>query len=174
MKQLIISLTLLFLFSLSYSQPDIPEEQYFDFWIGEWDLTWQYADGSTGKGKNIINRVLDDKVIQENFEGLTGQYKGFIGKSWSVYSPQTNQWKQTWVDNQGAYLDFWAEFDGDKRMFVRKFTGPQGNEVSQRMVFRDIMDDAFTWDWESSIDGGESWTLQWQINYKRMDSETIR
>lgn len=167
-------LTLLFLFYslIAFSQPDIPEEEYFDFWIGEWNLTWQDSDTTIGTGKNVVARILNDKIIKENFEGLTGQNKGFIGKSWSVYNPQTKEWNQTWVDNQGAYLDFWAEYSGDKRMFVRKFKGPKGKEVYQRMVFRDIKSDSFTWDWESSLDGGESWKLQWQIQYKRSDETT--
>jgi len=156
----------------AYSQPDIPEEQYFDFWIGEWSLTWQDSDSTIGTGKNIIARVLNDKVIKENFEGLTGLLEGYIGKSWSVFNPQTKEWKQTWVDNQGAYLDFRAEFSGENRMFVRKFTGPKGKEVYQRMVFRDIKENSFTWDWQSSLDGGETWNLQWQIQYKRSEETT--
>ena len=55
-------------------------------------------------------------------------------------------------------------------MFVRKFTDPEGNEVFQRMVFKDIEDNSFTWDWESSSDIGENWNLQWRINYKRKET----
>lgn len=39
-----------------------PENQ-FDFWLGEWDVTW----GEDGKGTNHIIRIMDDKIIQENF-----------------------------------------------------------------------------------------------------------
>ena len=164
-----LSCILLVTSTVAFAQPDLPSANYFDFWIGEWDLTWKDSDGSIGTGKNTITRILNDKVILESFEGLTGQNKGFVGKSWSVFNPQSQQWKQTWVDNQGAYLDFKAEFEGDNRMFVRNSTGPNGNEVLQRMVFKDIKAGSFTWDWESSLDGGETWTLQWRINYKRKE-----
>jgi hypothetical protein len=43
-----------------------PENQ-FDFWLGEWDVTW----GEDGKGENHILRIMDDKIIQENFPHLT-------------------------------------------------------------------------------------------------------
>ena len=43
-----------------------PENQ-FDFWLGEWDVTWD----EDGKGKNHILRIMDDKIIQENFPHLT-------------------------------------------------------------------------------------------------------
>jgi hypothetical protein len=144
-------------------------EQLFDFWIGEWDLKWEDPDGSFGEGKNTITRIMKDNVIQENFEGLKGVNKGFIGMSVSVYNPVQKMWYQTWVDNQGAYLDFWGEFDGEKRMFVRKYTGPKGQEIMQRMVFHDISKNAFTWDWENSLDDGKTWNLNWQIKYKRSD-----
>jgi hypothetical protein len=35
----------------------------FDFWLGEWDCTW----AEDGKGSNRVERILDGKIIQENF-----------------------------------------------------------------------------------------------------------
>ena len=95
MKNFFTSAFILISFGIN-AQPEIPQEEYFDFWIGEWDLTWDDGDGTIGTGKNTITRVLGEKVIQENFEGLTGKNKGFIGKSWSVYNPQLQKWRQTW------------------------------------------------------------------------------
>ena len=37
----------------------------------------------------------------------------------------------------------------------------------QRMVFRDISAQRFTWDWEVSGDDGATWTTQWRIEYTR-------
>ena len=37
----------------------------FDFWLGEWDLTW----GEDGRGTNRITLILDEQVIQEEFDG---------------------------------------------------------------------------------------------------------
>lgn len=169
MKKLIyLTLTALIIsFSPSISQPSSPPETWFDFWVGTWDLVWKDANGTDGTGKNVIERQMNDKVIQENFEALTGAFSGFIGKSWSVYDVNRQGWYQTWVDNQGGYLDFHAEYDGDNRMFVRSFKGPNGNTIMQRMVFRDIKEDSFTWDWENSTDEGKTWNLNWQILYTR-------
>jgi hypothetical protein len=141
----------------------------FDFWVGEWDLTWQDNDSTVGKGKNIIKKILNDQVVYENFSGLTGQYKGFEGKSYSMYDRLSGQWKQTWVDNQGSYLDFVGRTEGKNRIFERSFMGPNGNEVRQRMVFHDITEDRFIWDWQYSTDEGITWLTNWQIFYKRTD-----
>jgi hypothetical protein len=73
------------------------------------------------------------------------------------------------VDSDGAYLDFIGKFEGDKRMFMRKTKDSEGNQVIQRMVFYDITDDSFQWDWERSTDNGKSWELQWKIAYQRVE-----
>ncbi|MEP7102255.1 MAG: hypothetical protein ABI781_17230, partial [Burkholderiales bacterium] len=40
----------------------------FDFWLGDWQLSWLNADGSKGTGRNRITKILDGAVIQEDFE----------------------------------------------------------------------------------------------------------
>ncbi|MEM9672360.1 MAG: hypothetical protein AAF992_07190 [Bacteroidota bacterium] len=165
-------LLLSILAALLFSPPEPPEtapENLFDFWVGEWDLTWQDAQGQTQKGYNRIVKILGDQVIQENFKTISTSASTpvFKGMSLSVYNPSTEQWHQAWADNQGGYYNFTGEFEDDKRMFITKTTNQQGKEIIQRMVFRDITQDAFVWDWESSEDSGQTWQLNWQIHYQR-------
>lgn len=174
MNKFIVSITAIMMSGMllhsTYAQTSLSElepEAYFDFWLGTWDLTWEDADGKTAHGTNKIERVLDGKVIKENFEAHSGAYKGFTGKSYSVYQPRFGTWKQTWVDNQGGYLDFIGEFDGNQRIFKRTGTNPQGKEILQRMKFYDITEDSLTWDWEISEDNGQTWQLKWRIFYER-------
>jgi hypothetical protein len=42
-----------------------------------------------------------------------------------------------------------------------------GKRIRQRMVFRDVKADSFTWDWQRSDDDGASWKTTWQIAYRR-------
>jgi hypothetical protein len=142
-------------------------EHAFDFWLGEWDLTWQNEDGSTASGKNRVCRILDGHVIEENFEVLTGDMAGYVGKSYSVYNSQTGEWKKTWVDNGGAYLDFTGDIDGGNRIFQRTAITSNGNRFLQRMVFYDITEDSPSWEWQRSEDDGETWQLMWRIQYRR-------
>ncbi|TRX55944.1 DUF1579 domain-containing protein [Fulvivirga sp. M361] len=143
-------------------------EKYFDFWLGKWKVSWDEGNGVTGRGTNHIVRILDGKVIQENFEILEGQSKGFKGTSLSVYNPNQQKWKQAWADSQGGYYDFTGSVDGEKRMFQSAVINkPDGKRFTQRMVFYNIQTNELTWDWESSFDGGETWELKWRINYKR-------
>lgn len=142
----------------------------YDFWLGEWELTWENKDGETYHGTNTIRRVMDGKVIEENFMALEGKLEGYEGKSWSVYNPRSDEWKQTWVDNQGAYLDFTGSKDGDSPVFQRSGVDPERKEILSRMIFYNIADDSLDWDWQQSKDKGETWDTLWHIHYNRKTS----
>ena len=136
-----------------------PESKRLDFWLGDWEATH-----SGGRSRNRITKVLAGCVVLEEFRGLPGT--PLDGMSVSTFDPATRRWRQTWVDNTGAYLDFDAALvDGDMA-FERAFL-KDGQRVRQRMVFRDVTADAFTWDWQTSRDDGASWKTTWQIAYRR-------
>jgi hypothetical protein len=137
-----------------------PQAGQFDFWVGEWDLSW--GDGE--RGRNTVSRILGGCVVQEQFEGSAKQ--PFRGMSVSVYDPDADLWRQTWVDDQGGYLDFTGGMQ-DGRMILSRTGTVKGNTVHQRMVFYNIAADSFDWDWETSRDGGRTWELRWRIHYQR-------
>lgn len=139
----------------------------FDFWLGKWDVSWENADGSLGSGTNHIFNRLDGKIIEENFSITEGKQKGFLGMSISVFDPVKEEWHQAWADNQGGYFDFIGDIDGDKKIFKTNPLVQKDNVIIQRMVFYNIKNDSFTWDWESTKDGGRTWQLNWRIEYTR-------
>ncbi|HAA14136.1 MAG TPA: hypothetical protein DCE41_21560 [Cytophagales bacterium] len=167
MKKLIVFVIVLCVSTSVWAQEELPVEQWYQFWVGNWDLTWQDAGGGTGKGTNQIVRILDGKVIQENFKALEGALAGYSGMSLSVYNPTAKQWKQAWTDSQGGYFDFTGRKDEDRFYFETAETDNGQGGVQQRMVFYEITEEAFTWDWESTQDGGATWTLNWRIQYRR-------
>jgi len=136
----------------------------FDFWVGEWQLSWDKGDGTKANGTNTIVRVLDQKVIQENFNDPVS---GFKGMSLSVYNAKTNTWHQAWADNNGGYYDFIGAIDNGQKVFKTKPIQQGEKTIIQRMVFKDITKDSLIWDWESTLDGGEHWKLLWRISYRR-------
>ena len=97
------------------------EEKQFDFWLGQWELSWpaEQMGGEAGEvhhGTNTVTKILDDRVIQETFRFQAGS---FNGHSVSVFNPSKRIWQQTWVDNQGSYLLF-DEFS-DRQHELRAF-----------------------------------------------------
>jgi hypothetical protein len=137
-----------------------PEAHQFDFWVGEWALTW----GEDANGTNTVSKVLDGCVILEKFDGAPSMQ--FQGWSVSTFDTTSARWKQTWVDNQGSYLDFVGGFE-DGKMTLSRETTIDGKPALQRMVFHNITDDELDWNWERSFDGGETWEPRWQIHYRR-------
>jgi hypothetical protein len=172
---LLFSFSLLLSFSLAQQgsaatprpQPcSEPQQKQFDFWIGEWELTWPGNNpGETGHGTNTIKRIMDGCVVQENFSG--GDSMHLRGTSVSVFDVSAGKWKQTWVDNEGGYLDFAGEFKNGQMILAREAMRPDGTNVIQRMVFKNISPNELDWSWEASKDGGKTWTVNWPIHYKR-------
>jgi hypothetical protein len=142
-----------------------PEQKQLEFWVGEWDLTWPGATaGETGHGTNSIKRIMDGCVVQENFSALAQPLRG---TSVSTFDATTHKWKQTWVDNEGGYLDFTGEFKDGQMILWREATGPEGAKFLQRMVWKNISANEFDWSWEASQDNGKTWQVKWPIHYKR-------
>lgn len=136
----------------------------FDFWVGEWKLSWQTPKGETKTGYNRIEKILDGKVIQENFADSAS---GFFGKSWSTWNPRTKEWRQVWTDNQGSFLEFTGQRYGDTLAFAMKPAMVHGEMLVRRMIFYNITEDSFTWDWQSAPEESEEWKVNWRIWYER-------
>ena len=142
------------------------QQKQLDFWVGEWDLTWPGEKaGETGHGTNNIRRVLDGCVVQETFSG--GDSMHLRGASVSIFDSTIGKWKQTWVDNEGGYLDFVGELKDGQMILQREAVRNDGTKVLQRMVFKNIGPNELDWSWEASRDAGKTWQVQWPIHYKR-------
>ncbi|MBD3224133.1 MAG: DUF1579 domain-containing protein [Caldithrix sp.] len=174
---LTISFMILNAFNL-YSQDSTQVEQpcaseaadQFDFWLGEWKLTWpaeQFGgqEGKVGHGKNTVTKILDGCVIREQFSFPANN---FYGRSVTVYNPGKMIWKQTWVDNKGGYLSFTGRFADEKMILKTKPRKQKDKTIISRMVFRNIKPNSFDWDWQRSLDGGETWKNLWNIHYERI------
>lgn len=133
-----------------------------DFWLGDWEVAWE-----GGRGTNRLARILGGHVIHERFEeSATAGEPALHGESWSVFDRKRRLWRQTWVDDQGGYLDLVGEIAEGCFAFVR--AAPELGELArQRMVFRDVESGRFRWTWESSADDGAGWTVRWEIEYRR-------
>jgi len=144
---------------------EAPQQQQLQFWVGDWDLTWPGSKpGELGHGTNSIKRIMDGCVIQENFSG--GDSMHLRGTSVSIFDVRSGHWKQTWVDNEGGYLDFVGDLK-DGQMILQREAMPNGKKTLQRMVWKNITPNELDWSWEISSDEGKTWQVNWPIHYKR-------
>ena len=148
----------------------MPEGKQFDFWIGEWDLTWPAGQGESpagqpGRGHNSVKKILGNCIVQESFANSATQYRGM---SVSAFQPKTGQWEQTWVDTEGNYLLFTGGFK-DEVMELKSppRKSPDGKTILSRMRFEKITPDSFDWTYQITEDDEKTWTTNWQIHYAR-------
>lgn len=76
-----------------------PEFRQFDYWLGEWDV----EIGGQRQAQSSIQLILNDCVIFENYT----DFRGYAGKSFSLYDVNTKKWEQRYVDTTGA-LHHWT------------------------------------------------------------------
>jgi hypothetical protein len=146
-----------------------PEASQFDFWLGDWTATWS----DTLHGTNHIEKIMGGCTVQENF---TDPNINYLGKSWTVYNANYKIWQQTWVDNQGGYIALTGGKAGDSMILTTAernvpVTISATGKLTSRMVFYNIKQDSFNWNWEASSDGGKTWKLNWHIQYRRKAGE---
>jgi hypothetical protein len=104
--------------------------------------------------------------VLEEFDGADGT--PLRGMSVSAWDPDAGCWRQTWVDNQGSYLDFVGGWEDAARRMVLARTSVVGREErAQRMVWHDIRAEGLEWDWQLSEDAGTTWQTRWQVRYTR-------
>ncbi|MBL8047996.1 MAG: hypothetical protein JNJ45_04875 [Chthonomonas sp.] len=145
-----------------------PVNTEFDFWVGKWSSEGRMRSApgkdewTVTKGTNIIKKQLKNQVIEENFS-----MTGFAGRSWTMYHAPSKTWRQTWVDDSGAYLTFTGGWNAETKQMILTQTFPQRGEQFSRMVFRDFTKTGFTWDWQLSTDNQKTWETQWLLTYKR-------
>lgn len=149
---------------MTISQKDASHD--LDFWIGDWlmDSTQPQGDGkpdvvAKAAAKNSIKRVLGEKVIEETFK-----MPGFSGRSVSVYAVKAGVWRQTWVDDTGAYLTFEGGKKGEEFVLEQVLPAP-----GMRMRFTKIKEDSFVWIWEEKTTSG--YALKWRLDYRRVKSQ---
>lgn len=150
---------------------ETPEGKQFDFWLGEWALTWEGGQAGVpeeeiGRATNVVTKVLGSCIVREQFT-----MPGYEGLSFSAFKSQTGKWHQTWVDSHGGYIALTGEFkNGRMELRTEPFPNQSGEEQINRMLFSDIKENSLLWRWQRSVDGGETWEDAWVIRYERIEA----
>jgi hypothetical protein len=72
-----------------------PEFRQFDFWVGDWELTWPGPNGQPEQhGSNHVVTEFGGCVIHENFSNPAIE-PPYLGTSLSVFTPKLGKWEQT-------------------------------------------------------------------------------
>ena len=143
-----------------------PEYRQMDFWVGEWELSFDAGNGRIGTATNRVTRdEYGSCFVTEHFSQPDINY---VGLSHSTYDRFQKQWVQTWVDNQGGYFTLaGGPVQGQKHSFELRTIRPAGpKQLHYRMIWEDVKPDSLIWRWQALQEDG-SYSDQWVLNYKR-------
>jgi len=135
-----------------------PEYRQFDFWLGNWTVT----EGGKPSGKNQVSVVLDGCVVFEQWQGELG----YAGKSFNRYDAASGQWEQTWVDNHGGVLKLSGGMQ-DGKMVLQGENEVKGKVSLNRITWTPNADGSVRQHWETSEDGGGTWTTVFDGLYRK-------
>lgn len=134
------------------------EHRQFDFWAGEWEVT---ANGQRA-GRNVITVRQNGCLLHESWTGTGGS----TGESLNFYDRITKTWNQVWVDANGLVLRLSGGFAGDRMTLSGETSGPNGT-TRQRITWVRNSDGTVRQHWESSRDGGTTWTTAFDGLYRK-------
>ena len=149
-----------------------PRYKEFDFWLGDWEVR-----NSAGQllGHNRISKKHGGCVVLEEWESAGGG----SGSSFNVYDQNTGQWHQFWVDASGTN---WLSSDKEGNPVTLRGGIRDGVMVLSshpdslpsigltRATWRPLPDGGVRQTFESSTDGGKSWTVSFDGYYKKTKS----
>lgn len=132
----------------------------FDFWVGEWSVTQngQFA------GDSSVQTILGDCTIFEQWTGSGGSE----GKSFNYYDPGEDHWRQIWTSDSGTFIEFTGEARDGGIYFTAETINPADASVTHHnFEFTQLEGGIVRQYWETSTDGGETWTSVWDGRYER-------
>jgi hypothetical protein len=167
-RQLFLTFLLILASTDANSQASLPcaccheKAKQFHFWVGDWEA---YNPKGKLAGTNRIVLMEGNCVMQENWVASGG---GFTGTSYNFYNSATDKWQQLWLDNQGGNLQLEGEWNGSAMILQSK---PNRNRQGQMQI------DRITWTpnadgtvrqlWETSVDGGTTWSVAFDGLYRK-------
>ena len=149
-----------------------PQYKEFDFWLGDWEV--RNAAGQV-LGRNRITKRHGGCVVMEEWDSASGG----SGTSLNIYDQSTKQWHQFWADATGTN---WLSSDKqgnpvtlrggirDGAMVMTSHPDTLPSIGLNRATWRPLPDGGVRQTFESSSDGGKTWTVSFDGFYRKAKS----
>jgi len=139
----------------------------FDFWLGHWEV---FTPDGKKAGDNHVAAIEGGCALIERWSGRGG----FTGTSLNNWNADTRQWHQHWVDNQGGVLRLAGGLEGLRMVLAASEPDPSkpGATLRQRITWTPLADGAVRQLWETSGDGGATWTPVFDGKYVKVGPPT--
>ena len=151
----------------------------FDFWMGNWKVHNRYLrerlQGSSEwdefEATSVARPLLDGLGNQDEFR--TDYQGGFIGMSFRFFDPTEGTWAIYWADTRRSGLldpPVVGSFSGDVGTFEGTDT-LEGRPIRVRFVWSGVTTSTPRWEQAFSDDGGETWEVNWVMEFTRTGAD---
>jgi hypothetical protein len=141
---------------------DTPESHQFDFWVGHWQV-FPTAQPQHHVADSLIEKLYDGCAIRENWKPL----KAGDGGSLSSYLPDLKQWRQSWIDVTGQWVDYRGAWNGTAMVLTGATPQPGHPNQITRMTYTVQADGAVRQLGEVSDDQGKTWSPGFDFLYRK-------
>lgn len=137
------------------------EHRQFDFWLGEWRV---YTPDGKEAGTNRITRVANGCAVLEEWRSAAGP----PGVSINFYDARSRTWNQHWVGGGGMILHLVGALS-DGAMVMTGERATPAVRITDRIRWERQPDGGVKQTWETSSDGGRTWTTAFVGRYARVE-----
>ena len=147
----------------------------FDFFFGNWTVRNRYL-GERLRGSDQWEEFEATSearplpgVLGNEDEFRTEALGGFVGMSFRFFDPEAKRWSIYWADSRrpgvldppvfGAFANGSGVFEGTDVL--------AGKPILVRFTWTEVDTGAPRWEQAFSADGGESWELNWVMEFTR-------
>jgi len=135
---------------------ELPPARLFDFYAG----TWQVLRGDAVEHVLTITPALDGKGWRmSTIDPAAGTE---VASSLFTFDAKAGVWRQTWVNAEGRVITMAGGAGEDGSIALQVETDSSGGKTDGRAVFRGLPAsgavDTFEYAWQSTADGGRSWS----------------
>lgn len=138
---------------------DAPEYRQLDFWVGDWNVTV----GGGQAGTNLVTLEESGCLVHEHWIGARGE----TGQSLNFYNRDDRAWHQVWVSSSGNVLDLTGHYVDGTLTYTGENRKADGTALRHRLSFHANPNGTVRQLWESSSDGGATWTVSFDGLYAK-------
>jgi len=152
--------------SATYAAPDSEscatssESRQFDFWLGEWSVSYP---GAPDASSSTVSLELGKCVVIENWTGG----RNHQGINVFAYSADDQHWHGLFADNEGRVHVFEGRVTAGSAEFVGPSRGPNAETVLNRIRVVRQGPNRVEQSWEKSSDNGATWSTVFRGEYSR-------
>jgi len=141
----------------------------FDFWLGTWNVR-PTGQPQAPPARNVITKVNNGCVVHESWSA-----QGSAGQSFNIYDRTRGKWFQIWVDNSGGLHEYSGGIRDGAMVYEGEMPAPRPStgRVRTRLTFTPSAQGVRQYS-ESTVDGGKTWRVNYDLFYTRADSGTAR